>query len=365
MSWKKWIVALSTVVFSTQFSPANAGSYSSCDTGSDCGFSFCDSDPCEGWSIYADYLYWRPRKCDLDYAITYIENGSELQEAFATGLSGICPSYDSGFRIGILKAFGDLDFGVHYTWFRSKDGSSINNVGEDFLILPTKIGGASLFVTDGIQLAASDYKIELNQVDVELGYHLELSDCLAARLFSGFRYANIKQTQDSVYSSNINDQFAESSLNQVDVIHQKADLDFYGLYVGNKASYKICDCFDFFGGLSLGIGVGEVSQDFDHKGKSIGGTDYTQADLVNESCWKSIAVLDLNVGITFPLCNVCCTDLAFSVGYEFHQWFNLGGFTSLSRTVDSEGEAAGRGLVSSNCCDLGFDGLFVRLSAAF
>ncbi|ADI37441.1 MOMP-like family protein [Waddlia chondrophila 2032/99] len=356
MSWKKWIVALSTVVFSTQFSPASAGNYYNCDTGSDCGFSFCDSDPCEGWSIYADYLYWRPRRCDLNYAFTTLDTENE-NLAFVTGLSGICPSYDSGFRIGILKAFGDLDFGVHYTWFRSKDGSSINNVGEDFIIGQTKV--ISPFVTDPIELAASDYKVELNQIDAELGYHLELSDCLAARIFSGFRYAKIKQSQNSVYSSDINDQYANSNpLAQVDVIQQKADLDFYGLYVGNKASYKICDCFDFFGGLSLGIGVGDVSQRIDQQGKADGGPDveFAQGDLVSTSCWKSIAVLDLNVGITFPLCNVCCTDLAFSVGYEFHQWFNVSDFIAFP---------FGNYGVDSHCCDLSFDGLFVRVSAAF
>ncbi|CCB90863.1 MOMP-like family protein [Waddlia chondrophila 2032/99] len=361
MSWKKWIVALSTVVSSTQFTPANASDYYSCDTGSDCGFSLCDCDPCEGWSIYADYLYWRPRRCDLDYAFTYVGAegaiGGDVRK-----LAGICPSYDSGFRIGVLKACGDLDLGIHYTWFRSKDGSSINNVDQDFAIGITGSSGVVFSDIAGetpplIEFAASDYKVELNQVDVELGYHLELSDCLATRLFSGFRYANIKQTRDSIYSSSIEDPLGENSA--ADVIFQKADLDFYGLYIGNKASYKICDCFDFFGGLSLGIGVGEASQDFRYSGKSAGeGNEFIQGPLVSGSCWKSIAVLDLNVGITFPLCNVCCTDLAFSVGYEFHQWFNLGGFTDLSKSGDI-------GLVSSNCCDLGFDGLFVRLSAAF
>ena len=29
-----------------------------------------ECDPCDGWSVYADWLYWRTRKCDLDYAIS-------------------------------------------------------------------------------------------------------------------------------------------------------------------------------------------------------------------------------------------------------------------------------------------------------
>jgi hypothetical protein len=358
MSWKKWIVALSTVVFTTQFAPASASSCNSdCGSSSDCGFSLCDCDPCEGWSVYADYLYWRVRRCDLDYA--FVRNGAD----YITDVYDVNPSYDSGFRVGVLKACGDLDFAVHYTWFQGKDDDSLNTLSVDngSVIGQTKLNPGAVFV-GSIAVAGSEYKVELNQVDIEAGYHLEISDCLASRLFAGFRYANIKQHQDTVYSSDASDIYAKiNTAAEVDIVYQETDIDFYGLYFGNKASYKVCDCFDFFAGFSLGIGVAEGENTFSHYGKSSGGSsDYTYGDYVDNDCWRAMGVLDLNVGITFPLCNICCTDWAFSVGYEFHHWFNSSSFTDVSH-IEGHTDA----WINSHCCDLGFDGLFVRLSAAF
>ncbi|GEM_PF-2215965 len=358
MSWKKWIVALSTVVFTTSFAPASAGDCYECDTGSDCGFSLCDCDPCEGWSVYADYLYWRVRRCDLDYAFGY-ESGIDGR---ADRKYSVNPSYDSGFRIGVLKACDDLDFGVHYTWFQNCNDDSVDVSSNGVLLGQVLLNPDAPFATAPYQLAASNYKFELNQLDVELGYHLEVSDCLAARLFTGFRYANFKQKRTTAYSTDAADQFAETNTAaQVDVVHQKLDTDFYGLYLGNKASYSVSDCFDFFGGFSLGIGVGEFTSAYDHYGKPTGGVaDFTDGDYLDCSCWKSVGVFDFNLGITFPLCNVCCTDWAFSVGYEFHHWWNFGSFLDFDHEPGTDSA-----VISSHCCDLGYDGLFIRLSAAF
>lgn len=349
MSWKKWIVALATVVTTTSFAPASAADCYDCDTGSDCGFSLCDCDPCEGWSVYADYLYWTVRRCDLDYAFSY--------DGTINGLYSVCPSYDSGFRIGVLKACGDVDFGVHYTYFKGKDSAYVTN--ENNSIGQTRLNPGTFQIADGdIELATAGYSVELNQLDLELGYHLEVSDCLAARLFTGFRFANIKQDLATIYSEDLNDPLGESTANEAEFGYFRTEIDFYGLYLGNKASYKVSDCFDFFGGFSLGIGVGEVEQKYAHLYQPGGQAELDERDYFSGNCWKAMGVLDLNLGVTFPLCNVCCTDWALSFGYEFHHWFNASDFASVTRDMDGADFSAG-------CCDLGFDGLFVRLSAAF
>lgn len=354
MSWKKWMVALATVVTTTSFAPASASDCYECDSGSDCGFNLCDCDPCEGWSVYADYLYWRVRRCDLDFAFTDASSDS----SYVNKVWSVSPSYDSGFRVGILKACGDMDFGAHYTYFKSNDHLSVAQADIEGDLGQTRLTDNSLNVS-AIQLARGDYRVELNQLDLELGYHLEVSDCLAARLFTGFRYANIKQEFSSQYSQNADDPNGDSSGNAVDFGYQKSELDFYGLYLGNKASYKVSDCFDFFGGFSLGIGVGENQHIYSHTYQPGGQSEPNQLDYIDGDCWKALGVLDLNLGVTFPLCNVCCTDWALSFGYEFHHWFNTSGFLSLDREDQFSAH------LDSPCCDLGFDGLFVRLSAAF
>ncbi len=365
MSWKQWIVALSTVVLTTQFTPANADY---CDSSRDCGFNFCDCDPCEGWSIYADYLYWRVRNCDLDYAVKF-----DPTTGYTTKLYEVDPSYDSGFRVGLLKACNDMDFAIHYTYFKSKDRDHAYD--SDGHLGRTRLSDPAFTTNGDIQYASGGYKVQLNQIDVEAGYHTELTDCFASRLFGGFRYANIKQHLVSHYEE---DHTAPTS-NPEDYVYQSSDMDFYGLYLGAKTSYNICDCFDVFGGLSLGLGVGDFDRSYKGKG-SVHAVDassstsshptYTETSHISNDCWRSVGVLDLNVGITFPLCNVCCTDWALSFGYEFHHWFNTGGFLTYNeeRDPNTVGETTtihSLMHVDHHASDVGFDGLFVRLSAAF
>jgi len=121
----------------TQFAPASADCYES----NDCGFSLCDCDPCDGWSVYADWLYWRTRKCDLDYAIS-------INDDIFDKLHSVCLDWDSGFRVGVLKACGDVDFGIHYTSFNTSASSyelDLIQSENNFDLLGTRLGGFFYF----------------------------------------------------------------------------------------------------------------------------------------------------------------------------------------------------------------------------
>ncbi len=347
------MVALATVMVTTQVTPAsaqNCGSYE-CET-NDCGFSLCDCDPCDGWSIYADWLYWNTRKCDLDYAVTF---GSGEESGNIKSLNGVCPSWDSGFRVGILKACGDVDFGVHYTYFKSTDSAhvetentiGITQIGDEFIGLST------------VDYAGASYDLTLNQIDLEMGYAMEVSDCLAARLFSGFRYASIDQKFNVTYAESAGDLKGTGTGNGVDRVIKKNDMDFYGLYLGSKASYSVSDCFDFFGGMSFGIGAAEFSRGFTHT-YTDGGTDWVYPVTLADDCWRVVSVMDFNLGLTYHLSDCLCADWAFSVGYEFHNWLDAQDFIGFH-----SGEDSGELHLDRHTENLGFDGLFVRVSAAF
>ena len=184
MSWKKWIVALATIMVTTQFVPASANRCGS----NDCNFNLCDCDPCDRESVYADWLYWRTLKCDLDYVIS-----APGEEGPFNKLHSVCLDWDSGFRVGFLKACGDVDFGIHYTYFRTCESSKVNVDNSDDFLFRTRL----VLEDQNFNLAQGKYDLDLNLVDAELGYALEVSDCLAARAFSGFRYASIDQKLQS------------------------------------------------------------------------------------------------------------------------------------------------------------------------
>ncbi len=353
MSLKKWMVALATVLATTQLTPASAQNCGSYECETDCGFSLCDCDPCDGWSIYADWLYWNTRKCDLDFA--FKSDGSSVIES----LHSVCPSWDSGFRIGVLKECGDAYFGVHYTRYCNDSSNHLLDESDGY-IRRSQIGSEfSATVDDAIEYAAGSYKLELNQLDFELGFNLDFSDCLDARAFTGFRWASINQKYGVIYATEYNDQIGEEEGHAVDLIAKNNDMDFYGLYLGSNASYTICDCFDLFGGFSFGIGAAEFSRGYYHT-FTLGGHELVNDVSLSTDCWRVVSVMDFNVGLTYHLSNCLCADWAFSVGYEFHNWLDAQDFIGFHAGDDS-----GELHLDRHTENLGFDGLFVRVSAAF
>jgi len=151
----------------------------------------------------------------------------------------------------------------------------------------------------------------------------------------------------------------ENFYNQTSLVKYKNDMDFYGLYLGSKASYNVCDCLDFFGGFSWGIGAAEFDRRF-HLEFAYSEEFFDTVSKINDNCWRVVSVIDLNVGLTYHLSDCFCADWAFSVGYEFHNWLNTSDFLNINA-----GEHEPNFHLDHHTENLGFDGLFVRISAAF
>lgn len=347
MSLKKWMMALTALIMTTQTAPAQA---------EDCGFDLCACDPCEGWTVYADYLYWKPRTCNLDYVIVSEE------ENVVTALKGVCPKWESGFRVGVQKACEDIYFGVHYTYFDSNAFSSIQADGH---LLPTLAGQRQTnFGAGNVRYAEAEYGVTFNQIDIEAGYLMEVNNCLEATPHLGFRFASIDQSLEAAYSADRNypDHRHDPSDRSYE-LYKKNDADFYGFSFGSKASYTFCDCVNLFGDLTYGIGVADIDRNYigyridpSQKENKI----EKSANLSTDCCWKSATFLDLTFGVSFPMCGICGVDWAIAVGYEFHHWNGLEGFLD----YDS-GNAASESHIDHHSNSVGFDGLFVRIATTF
>ena len=87
-------------------------------TAGGCDYNYnCNNDCCgftDGVSVYADWIYWRAGKGDLDYAIPYDDPEADGK------VKEICPGWDSGLRIGFVKDCDCWGFGADYLWYRNK-----------------------------------------------------------------------------------------------------------------------------------------------------------------------------------------------------------------------------------------------------
>lgn len=347
------LFALAALVVCTQVNPVY-GNYYNCNDYYDnsCGFSICDCDPCNEWSIYSDWIFWRTRRCDLDYA--FPSSGSTN---FKGKVKSVDPCYESGFRVGLLKECGDVDFGLHYTYFSVSESDTTKDTENGFLAR-TRIGNPFATTFNAfIEFTKGDYDLNFNLFDLEAGYHTELTECLHGRLFGGLRFAFIDQDFDVLYAQEADKTDGDGA--PVDIVKHRWDMDAYGLYFGGKTTYSLNDCFSLFGSFSTGVLVAEFDRKFTFKTTN-GSSPFEEKINLKDDCWKVVSNLDLALGIQYQLCNFCCTEWAISLGYEFHHWINTPGLLTYI-----SGDTSDESHLDHNNEDLGFDGFFLRLGASF
>jgi len=317
--------------------------------------NYCDPcntccDPCGGLSFYVDYLLWVPRNCQLHYAAT--DDGAA--NADNGRVYGVCPNYHSGFRLGLTKTCDDMDYGFRYTYF-SGDWTDhvVNSDGE---LASTRLASSNRATSDGdIQFASGSYDIDLNQFDFEAGYAYDYDCNTDMRFFGGFKIAVIEQRLDCRYYETLSD--VDSNANPVDdadYLINRADLHAYGFYLGSRLQRSFCDCYNFYGEMSLGTLVGSTAREW-HTLGTTGGAPIGDSDnyKLQDKCTRLVGNLNLALGVAYDFCN--CWELAF--GYEYHLWWNV----SNSFLVSNNGDLQ----VSTSPDTLGFDGFVFRLGADF
>jgi len=302
----------------------------------------CDlCDPCEGWTVEADCLYWQPRRCELIYASTGYSD--ELK------VKGIDLSYDDGFRIGAFKECGDMLLGVRYTSYSFDDKQTV----KDPNVRASRIFEHNI---DNLLVAHSHYNVDLGIVDIEAAYLLRDECDSFAKAFGGVRIASIDQKLSSAYGEDADDMSGSHDSNRVERVTEDNDMKGYGLYIGGAGSYTFCDCYSFYGTMSVGTMVAEFNRHYVQSTVSV--EEYTINNRYKDDCYKIVSNFDFGVGVGYDLSAFCCVDLHATLGYEFHHWFNTLDFM-LAEVDANEFE------IDRHSEDLGFDGLFLRLAATF
>ncbi len=302
---------------------------------------------CDGWSVHADWLYWKTTKYDLIYA--WEMNGLRPDgDAKKVKLE-----YESGVRICLYKECNDWDFGIRYTHF-CIDASDTSR-DSSFTLGPTLLhpSGIAPVVFEQfalVKFARSKYEVDLNIVDLEASKKWYVNCNGNASLFGGVKFAFINQERDTLYS----DDTSPSSTSERSEVKEKIDMGAYGPYIGAKGRWEVLDGVGVFGSASVGTLLGCIDRSLKEEDLKENKTD-TDVD-VDVHC--IVNHFEFAAGVDCRVYDFGCGDWTISVGYEFHNWSNIPGwirFTS-NRIRSAHTEQFG--------C-LGFDGLFVRLNATF
>lgn len=306
-------------------------------------------DCCEdiGFEIYGDYLYWAARKCDLDYALPY-DGTFTIGEVYQVN-----PSWDSGFRVGLTKDCCPFMFGATYTWYHPVANSSVVNADGD-LAGTFMIDAITVVNQADIQLARADWNLTYNTLDLLVGYQFCTTPCFNAAILAGFRAAFINQHFNVLYSD---EQDLTSPTADADLINMSNRLNGYGLDVGLNASYALSRCIEVFGTASIDVLAGHFDRRFIYTVIEDGGTIENVGIDLTDSCIRSVGVCNIKLGLTY-IARICNFDTSLSIGYEFHNWFNVSNF------LINQNESGQITIDDALDC-YGFDGLFVRLGLSF
>lgn len=359
MNLKRFLFGLTTVCAFSATLPANAND--NCKPCSEpCDFSLC-CDPCDGWRLSFDWLYWKARQCDIDYGVPFSDSFSAATSVIEGSEFAPSTKYDSGFRVGVNKSCGDLEFGVQYSFYRTNASDRRENENGDFFA-NTRLGYAFKLLGDrAILLATAKYELDYDVVDVNLGYNMSESNCFHSLGLLGFRYAKIDRELKASYSSSID--LTSSALTQ-DNIALTNDMNAYGIFFGNGSRLKVSNCLNLTGGFDFGLLAADVKRTFKYNGIAAGSPVDAPSINYKDDCWKVVSNFNLAVGVEFEFNNCFCADWTLGVGYEFHQWHCLPEFINLIVNQAATATTHDQFFDHGDGC-LSFDGLYVRLSVLF
>lgn len=313
----------------------------------DCYDQFCN--PCDGWYLQGDLLYWKIRRSELDYAIDNYDERTNPSEFRPYGdIRCVDLDYDLGVRVRLSKECRDFYAAIEWTNYDTKKSSSIFAGDDNPIYLPTRLHPA-VEGFDAGNYAEGIYDYRMNQIDLEFGVSYHVNQCQKIQPYVGFRYTRIDQELEAVITNNA---IGWSSDN-----FQR--LDAFALAFGTRGIARFCDCFELF----VKVGGALHLADFDTNRNLYPIVDSIKFDTdpqlssrKKECLW--IANTDLAFGLGFDVCKQQCAEIKIQIGYEIHKWFCLPDF--LNFTDDHRS-----GSLSRNQQNLGYDGLFAGLRVSF
>jgi hypothetical protein len=189
------------------------GGYGDCGQGCGDGCGGCDScQPCGSacacrppvWHLFGEYLSLRPRNAEVAYAVPFNGPiGSPPAVPIQIAREAVVDyGYESGFRTGFTRMFGDCaSLGVTYTFFESDTSDSITT--DVPYVIRSSVSHPSTWsaTSDGLD-ATAEAGIDFDLVDLDFRNALLCGPRYSLNYVIGIRYAHLAQGFRSQFAVN-------------------------------------------------------------------------------------------------------------------------------------------------------------------
>ncbi|MDX8430920.1 MAG: Lpg1974 family pore-forming outer membrane protein [Candidatus Algichlamydia australiensis] len=317
-------------------------------TASTCGPRLANARPevkagsgctCPGWFIAIDAIYWHPKVGGTEYA--YTDNTAQVLRAPIQNageglpLSGRVKDVDFdwgwGFKVGLGYNFqhDGWDVSALYTRFSEEDSES-TSPGRNSSVVPLRAsagitspagqapGPQGVFLFS--EFAKTEFDIDYDRIDLEMGRHFFVSEKLSLRPFIGLTAAWIDLQQKIRYVGGVAN--GEDLGLSVNTVHVKDESDFKGLgpRFGFNTKWRLGYDFSLYGDFSMAFLYGHF--DVEHK------ENYSllPANRVGLDADMNRFAPNSTIGLGIAYDTYLNEDkhhIGLKFGYENHYWWNV------------------------------------------
>lgn len=314
-----------------------------------CGVDFCNWDCLDGeFTLYGDWLFWKARRCDLNFAMT--QSGVDPEATAAPSeFVGIKPKFESGYRIGgYYTAQEGFTLGVRYTHFDSHKSNELVSTDASFLVNRSH---PSILTT--ASYADASYRQDYDMVDVEGGMTIPLGEGSKVYGFMSLRFGWLDEKMDTTYADTA--VLADAAI--ITNVFEKNDIKSVGIGTGFELQKEIFCGFGFYARTLFSLMYADYDMDYSETYTEDAGVTVTTPIDTTLKGECILPVIELATGLQYNV-NLCGFDIFATGGYEFVSWIGAKDFINF---VDATQEAS----IARNKTNLGFEGFFVRLGATF
>ena len=273
-----------------------------------------------GFSIGAEFLWWRAQMDNLDYALESADTIVLVPTSGSTTRAKVQEpnfEFDPGVRVSVGYDFGRRNWDVflrwtyHYTDVTDTTGSA----NPPLAVFPTKnfSQDAGRITISACNTGKAKWQTRLNVLDFEMGYDDFLSDRFSLRPFFGVKAAWLDMNYAISYTNVVSQGFPERNVG----ISAKTDFWGVGPMVGIHGNLHIGWGFSLYAQTSAALIYGEYDSDF----KQDSSLDIKTIQKQNNYT-RQRAVGTIGMGAEWAWCFSGDYLLAFNLGWEGQYFWN-------------------------------------------
>lgn len=283
----------------------------------------------KGFTLQADFLWWRANMDDLDYAFRFND------DAFLGGspkarIKEPNFNYDPGFRVAAGYDFGRSNWDIVFAWtyHYTKATDSTGNAENIFSMVLTRLQtfdeGNYKILFGGT--GRSSWRTRLNTFDFEMGYDHFYSKWYSTRTHFGIKAAWIDMEYNASYKNFFNTE--TGGLTPVEFVQgslrSKSDFWAVGPRLGFENYLHIGWGFSLYGNIAGALMYGEYDLDARYFVERVLNTFLGRITDIpfSQEMSRLRAMAEMAVGLEWSYCFSGNYLLSFHIGWENQYWWN-------------------------------------------